>query len=466
MRHRLIRTVVAIGFSALIATTAAARSQEQLGHAALITDIHFNPFDPPNLARDLVNNPVENWPAIFNGLEEQEMSRWGSDTNYALLASSLESFSQAASTSDFGIVLGDLLAHKFSAKIAAALDGAQTQNDVQALATKTTLFVGDAISRALPEKPIFVVLGNNDSGCGDYEITPGGTYLAETREMVRRMAGAHLLSGDFDETYAAGGYYAVRHPTLPKTKILVINNVLWSERYRDRCGADGQAAANAMMNWLREQLEGQKSAGGSVWLVQHIPWGIDPHTTANAHAAACPDKVVPFLQESLSAQLLETMREYQPIILASFASHIHTDGYRLLTDSKAQPSIAQKIVPAVSPVYNQNPGFEIMTYDTQSGRPSDLSTYYLANLESASMAVPGDWRLAYRFSDVYGFKRYSPEAVADLAVRAETGGDSAATYRRLAELGHGKLPDAELAAYSCAITNLNRQDFTACYCGG
>src|SRR5438067_2278095 len=83
---------------------------------------------------------------------------------------------------------------------------------------------------------IVVGLGNNDSECGDYRLEPNGPFLAGLRDAVRTMAGTQLLAPDFDTTFAAAGYYSMRHPAADGVDIVVVNDVLWSTDYRDRCG--------------------------------------------------------------------------------------------------------------------------------------------------------------------------------------------------------------------------------------
>lgn len=456
------RVVAAAGLLALAWPVDAA---EPSGRVALISDIHLNPFDPPDLVGQLAGRPVAAWPAVFAAIDKQSMSPWGSDTNYALLSSSLAAFAKTAADSDFAIVLGDFLAHEFEAKAAKALGVAETDDQVGAFAVNTTMFVGDALARALSGKPVIVALGNIDSACGDYEITPGGRYLARTKDMVRRLAGADLVAPDFDQTYGAGGYYAVRHPQQPRTVILVINDILWSAKYRDACGSGGESAAEAMLDWLRAKLAGQRAAGGSVWLVQHIPWGIDSFATAHSKEAACEAKAVPLLREPYRTGFVELLRAYGDVVQASFASHIHTDDYRLLVDDKSHPVVAQKIVSAISPIYGQNPGYAIADYDAKKGAPTDFSTYYLANLDGASLAMPGMWRFEYTFSEAYDLPQYSAEAVATLAEAVATGGAAAETYRRLYQVGHGQLPEKDLTTYACAITRLDRDSFAKCNCG-
>jgi hypothetical protein len=468
LHKQLVRAVRAVALAVAVfhVPIPSASAAEPAGAFALISDFHLDPFDPPELAARLAAEPVENWPAVFATIAEQAMSPWGRDTNHALFASSLAAFAKSAAETDFAIVPGDFLAHEFETKAAAALGVDQRDEKVRDLAINTTLFVGDSLARALPDKPIILALGNNDSDCGDYEITPGGRYLAETREMIRRLAGADLVAADFDETYSAGGYYAVRHPGLPETLILVVNDVLWSANYEDACGSGGEAAAEAMLIWLGDALASQRAEGGAVWLVHHIPWGIDPYSTAHSREPTCTAKVVPFLREPYAGSFIGLLREYKDIIQASYSGHVHTDDYRLLVDDKAGVLGLQKIPPAISPIYDQNPGYQIVSYDLKTGVPTDFSTYYLANLDSASLAVPGDWRFEYTFTEAYGVPHYSPDGVAEMVKKVEAGGATAETYRRLYMVGHDMLPEKDLPAYICAMTKLEQEDFTECYCGG
>jgi sphingomyelin phosphodiesterase acid-like 3 len=419
------------------------RAAGDSGTFAVISDIHFNPFAPP---------------------KDQTTSRIGEDSNQALLASGLAAFARAMASADFAIVPGDLLAHGFNAKAAASLGVDPSSPAVDDVAAKTTLFVADALAGALGGKPAFVALGNEDSKCGDYKIEPGGAYLAATRETVRRLVGAERLEADFAETWAAAGYYAARHPTLANGLIVVLNDVLWSPSYQDTCGSNGHAAAAAMMNWLGAKLARQRAAGGRVWMVHHIPWGIDAYATLNAKAPSCAAKVVPFLREPFASGLRALLMEYRDVIQASFSGHTHFDDYRLQIDQSGTVAGLDKITPALSPIFGQNPGFQVFTYDRQSGAPSDFSTWHLTN--PGAVAEAAQWRLEYTFTEAYRQPRYAPDIVGTLRQAMMKDGPVRDTYRRLYTVGRGELGVDGLAAYLCAIGHTDVASFTTCYCGG
>jgi sphingomyelin phosphodiesterase acid-like 3 len=440
-----------------------ARGQGDVGTFAVISDVHFNPFDPPALAATLVRSAPAAWPAAFATVTGQAMSRIGQDTNHALLASGLAAFARTTAGADFVIVPGDFLAHEFNAKAAMALGVGAASPVVAEMTVKTTLFVADALADALAGKPVIVALGNEDSSCGDYRIEPGGSYLAATREAVRRLVGAERPAPDFAETWAAGGYYAARHPTVANGLMIVLNDVMWSSLYQNACGSHGLAAADAMMRWLRDRLVQQRAAGGRVWLVHHVPWGIDAYATINAKAPSCAARVVPFLKEPFASELQMLLAEYSDVIQASFSGHTHFDDYRLLIDQRGAVIGLDKITPALSPIFGQNPGFQVFSFNRRTGAPTDFSTWYLSNPGDAAPAA--DWRFEYTFTEAWRQPRYSPDIVGTLWQAMTKDSAVRDTYRRLYKVGRGELSADGLAAYLCAIGHLDVTSFTACYCG-
>ena len=246
----------------------------------------------------------------------------------------------------------------------------------------------------MPGKPVIVALGNNDASCGDYHIDPGGSYLAATRETVRRLVGAHLVAPDFDETYAAGGYYALRHPTAPDVDIIVLDDVLWSERYVNSCGTSeaGMAAAKGMMAWLGKRLAEARDHGGHIWLVHHIPVGIDPIATVKSNAASCPAKVVSYLKEPFASGYLKLLIDYADVIQASFTGHIHFDDYRLIGDGGGPALDVEKIAPGISPIFGQNPGLPYLLIRSRNRCAARFC--HLLPCQSRDCRKPGRGRLA------------------------------------------------------------------------
>jgi hypothetical protein len=445
-----------------------AHSTEPGGTVAVVTDIHFNPFAAPEIAPQLVSSGPKDWPAILTSARRQGFSGRGKDTDQGLLASALSVLSEQAANADLVFVSGDLLGHQFQELAAWALGTRATAEAVRELASKTAVYVADALRAALPGRPVVLALGNNDSACGDYELEPGGTFLTSLRDVVRNLAGPDHLGEDFNQTYAAGGYYMMRHPRVAETTILVFSDVLWSANYQNACGKDGGQAAEAMMDWLERQLREARAGHRKVWLVHHIPAGIDAYTTLKASAElSCPAQVTPFFKEPFATRFGMLLREYASNIQANFSGHTHQDSYRLVMNGGIAVGV-EKVTPSISPIFGNNPGFHLFDYDRQTGELRDFATWYLTNLEQASAGGPADWRREYVFTQAYGQPTYSAAAVSQIEKTIlgsdATGEGVRSTFRQLYPVSHGELGAEALPAHACSIGNLDLSSYTACYC--
>jgi sphingomyelin phosphodiesterase acid-like 3 len=441
-----------------------ARAENATGSFLHVSDIHFDPFATPGVAASLLPLNVDRWQARLVAAPDQTMARFGEDTNFPLLDSALAAMHAAARDVDFIIYTGDMLAHRFEDKAAKALQVEPRSSLVQAMAVETTIFVAKALARVASGRPVIIALGNNDAACGDYRIDPGGPYLAATRNTVRELLGNLEIDPGFDRTYAAGGYYAVRHPARPDITILVLNDVLWSNEYRDACGSDGVRAGTVMLDWLEAELRQHEARGRKVWLVHHIPIGYDSYSTSHAADAPCPARPVPYLRQPFADAFVQLIKRYSSIIDAGFAGHIHYDDFRLVVAPGGGAVAVEKIAPGISPIFGQNPGFLVFSYARRTGRPIDYAAHYLSNLGAARLARDGQWREEYEFTRRYGQRRFSPAAVATVLRRLKRRGTTQRDYRMLYNVSRGELASSVLPAYACAIANIDRRSFDACYC--
>ncbi len=450
----------------LLVAPATALAKEPSGTFAVISDIHFNPFDPPDLAPRLAAAPPGDWAAIFATVEDQKASSYGSDTNYALLKSAVDALTRAAAGVDFVIVPGDFLAHDFERTAARALGVGEDDPAVRNLTAKTTVFVAETLRAALPATPLIPALGNDDAECGDYRIEPDGPFLAATAAALRETLGKDALDPDFEETYLNGGYYAVRHPTVPDAVVIVLNDTLWSAKYDDSCGAGDPDGAADMLVWLEERLARAKGAGDSVWMVRHVPAGIDAYATAHSRAPTCAERITPLLREPYATRLPELMREYAAPVQASLTGHIHHDSYRILTAPDGTILDVDKIVPAISPVFGQNPSFQIFRYEVTTGAPTGFETRYLSDLDAVSLSSPGTWKIEYDFADVYGMPDFSAQSVMAMWRSIAVPGPMRETFARLYNVGHGSISEEDMPSFLCALRHVDVEAFAACYCGG
>jgi sphingomyelin phosphodiesterase acid-like 3 len=219
-----------------------------------------------------------------------------------------------------------------------------------------------------PIQRSFLHWGNDDSYCGNYQLQPQGQFLADTLAILRALVGA-LASLGFDRNWMSYGNYSV---TVPGLRMIFPNTVFFSANYHNGCGSAADAdPGSATLAWLETELAAAERAQQRVWLVYHIPPGVDGFTTLRR--GSCPDAIIPMWRQTYAEAFYALTRRYSDTIVASFAGHIHMDDFRLLGGDNGYYGFVL-ITPALSPIYGQNPAFRTVTSDCRrrNSRSDDL----------------------------------------------------------------------------------------------
>ncbi|HYU30518.1 MAG TPA: metallophosphoesterase [Thermoanaerobaculia bacterium] len=418
-----------------------------------ISDIHFDPFYDPKLVPQLGKADVEAWKGIFEGSQVTAWSTYGSDTNFPLLRSTLAALQSAAPKPDFILISGDFLGHGFQQSFDKAFPDTGSTAAFESFVRKTIGFVTAQLREAFPEVPIYPALGNNDSYCGDYQIDPAGPFLAALQGIWRPLLGS--APGTFDETFPLGGFYSVPHPTVPKQRIVVLNSVFFSRKYKNACGSVGDPAS-LELGWLAYTLQRAALAGETVLIVEHIPPGIDVFSTLQA-TGPCQTNPVPLWQANALSTYQQILAAAPGTVAASFAGHTHIDDFRLPAGGGFVHG-----TPAVSPVYNNNPGFQVFTYDRASGALADFRTIYL----DVSGGDNTPWAVEYDFQQSFGQTAYNATTLQTVqqAIVADpvTRGNFFTFYPVRSQ--KGSIDPQSWKAYACGITSSTPADFASCYC--
>src|SRR5205814_6177872 len=172
------------------------------------------------------------------------ISAYGADTNYPLLQSFLADLKTRAASARFITITGDLLGHDFPQNIQ-LYSADKSEEAYESFTTKTIQFIAAQIRSAVPSMPIYAVLGNNDSDCGDYEITPGGWFIK-------------VFAKAWATKFNADGRYDVAAP-MPHTRIIGLNTIYLSANYDNACGEEGIDYGAQTLTWLRRRLEAAKA---------------------------------------------------------------------------------------------------------------------------------------------------------------------------------------------------------------
>lgn len=426
----------------------------------VMSDIHFNPLYDPTLADRLVAADPSQWQGIFATSGKTGLGAYGSDSVWPLVDSALTSMKAAEPHPAFIVFPGDFLTHKFRDLYNTAVSNPTTEG-FQAFVAKTMAFLVARIMETFPGVPILPTLGNNDDDCGDYEIQPNGPFVTATLDLAKRMVGG-ATGADFDAAWLMGGNYSVPHPTLPKTRVVSVNTVYLTPNYSNACGAaNSPDPATATLTWMTDTLAAAQAAGELVWIVQHVPPGIDAFSTSTY--TKCP-AVAPMFAPQHQAGYEAAVSRYAASIPVIFTGHTHMDDFRLLGDTGA--GTFALVTPGISPVFGQNPGFRIFTLADDGGL-LDQSTYALTNLTTAATAGDAVWREEYRFRAAWSVPRVDLSALQSVYERIASDEAAAAQYVTFYAVsnpaGVGLTP-ANDDAYVCAAGATGTAAFVQCYC--
>lgn len=431
----------------------------------VFTDLHFNPFDDPALVDRLAAAEPAGWQAILESSTVTRFSPYGQDANYRLIASALASMRTTVPNPDFIVFTGDFLGHNFRTLFNQT---ASDPSDVryQDFVIKTMRFLGGLFAASFPNVPLVPALGNNDSLCGNYKIEPDGPFLHATADLIRGMIGPAAVAPDFAATWQAGGFYSMPHPTAPGIRLVVLNDIFFTPRYSNDCGQAGSDPGAAELAWLQSTLAGSRSNGEKVWLVYHVPVGIDAFSTVEQHGA-CPTAVEAFFQPRYAAPFQDLMGAFGDTIQLAVAGHTHKDDFRLIPAGGQAVSYGH-IAPAISPVYQQNPAYQVFVYDPANGAIDNVLTFYLTNLPAAGVFTPADWAFEYDFNTAYGQSGLSTAALRAAYRAIGSGGEAQAdymTYYAVSRSYDQEITPANVHSFHCADGNIDSAAYTRCSCG-
>lgn len=452
----------------LVAITGIGQASAQ-NQVLLMSDLHFNPLASCDLARKLAqadpikpkgSSSAESWKDILDR-EPQKYSKYTEDTNFALLQWSLTAMQSESPHPLLVMITGDLLVHQFWDKFHECFGGNSTKKEFSAFVRKTMTFLADQIGLTFPNAPIIPALGNNDSDCGDYMIDPGGpflrTFAKSWSKLVHRPPSRWNIKSDFKNMAANAGYYTATILTPRKTHIMMIvtNTTVWPSRYDPACDHSNSDPRIGQLDWLRSTLEQARASHQQVWILGHIPPGIDVFATlrtSGSHIATMYD-------EGYNLAVISAIHDYGPTVKIGFFGHSHNDDFRLLDAGTRNTPL--QLIPSISPIHGNNPAFAVLTVDDDLD-PQNYTVYAL-NLDA-----PQQWPKEYDFQTEYDQKGFSGKDL--LALSTKVANDNKVRERFAKHFtagrnGRGGITVQNWRAYWCSLTNLESISYSRCLSG-
>ena len=272
------------------------------------------------------------------------------------------------------------------------------------------------------------------------------------------------------QTFAEGGYYSVSLPTpIQHVRLIVLDDLFMSRKYASCGDKPDSTAATAEIGWLRQELAHARQEKEGIWVMGHIPPGVDPFSTAAKLRNVCGGQQ-PEMYLS-SPALSEALAEYGDVVRLGIFGHTHMDEMRLLKpetsreSSAAKQGVAIKLVPSISPIDGNNPSFTVASIDASSGILKDYRVF----AASDSSGVGTSWLEEYDYAKSFHQASFSAPDVLQLMAgfRADRAGSTepSQSYMR-----NYFVRDISLAIkafwpqYVCALTNSTADAFRNCTC--
>lgn len=443
------------------------------GRFLSFSDLHFNPFYDQSLAPQLAQADAAQWESIFATSSKTTLPSYGQESNYPLFTSLLASMRQVEPQPDFILFSGDLLAHHFSERYAQAT-GDSSQAGLESFIAKTVDFFARTVDQYFPRTPVYLCLGNNDAYAGDYRIIPQGEFLKDSAQLLaERFFESSANQSAFQEQYPLGGYYAVELPGGESTRLLVLDTNFFSVNYpqEQMTRAAGYDPGLRELNWLERQLDQARDQGQKVWLMAHIPPGVNVYNTLHeaGNTLYHLDQVPGFWRETYRQKFVELLNSHAASIAAVFSGHTHMDDFRLsyLDDQANRPALLIHINPAVSPQFGNNPAFKLFEYRPGSLELLDYTTYYVDVGQEgiASQGSTASWSREYSFRQAYGRQAITPLELDAIYRGLEWDQglqDKYMLYYRVSDTEHPFKPQ-ELKAYRLGIGVLDPAEYKTRY---
>ena len=444
----------------------------------MLSDIHFDPFHDPGKVPQLISSPAAQWLAILSAPDtptqaadfaalQKTCKMRGIDTPFPLLTSSLHAAAIAQPHPDFVTVSGDLLAHKFDCRFQQLAPKA-IEADYSAFAARTVEFVALELHATFPQSPVYFALGNNDSGCGDYKEDIDSKFLQADAQSFAADVDKPNSKAVLAEFAKEGDYNALLPAPFHDTHLIVLQDIFESKKFTACNNTKNPRAESEQIAWLRTQLNTARAHHEHVWIMAHIPPGVDAYSTISDNRDVCGGKAPEMFLDS--SAFADAITDFPDVIRLVLLGHTHNDEMRIY--SSALGKIPGKLVPSITPVNGNNPAFTIAQVDPKTATLVD----YTVTSASNQTGIDTKWSEEYRYSTTYNLPDFSAASAAKLLgnFTADKNGSTASSeaYERFYFVGGPGIPASLKAAamrlvwpaYACSIAQVTEADYRHCVC--
>ena len=224
-----------------------------------------------------------------------------------------------------------------------------------------------------PGTIILPVLGNNDVLPDYYLDIVANSKSSQLKWIGDTLLELEVLSEEEATLFRYGGYYA---RTIGNVRIVCLNTVIYSVEHTPKI-PDFNSDPLDQFTWLQRELE----SNDNVYIMGHIP----PTISSYGHDDMWDEKYRLLYQE--------IVQMYASKIRAHLFGHFHDNEFRALPST----TLSTFVGPSITPVYNNNPAYQVIQYQTSNGQLEDMDLY-IFNLSDSSAT---SWTKLYSMVEEY-----------------------------------------------------------------
>lgn len=284
----------------------------------------------------------------------KNMSVDGQDTGADFLKITLNEFQKLSQHADFIINLGDLPTH---------LLFVTPKRGEYERAVFRGLYMADK-----DKKPMFYVVGNNDSLLGNYQLfeykDQSPLNFASDWKGACAYCDGLIIN---DQHMKHDGYYSAY--VMPDNKdimLIALNTVEWAKIPALAFAVyDQDKDAQEQLNWLETQLKTHHAK--QLLIAMHIPPGF-----------MFDGK--PMWRPQYQKRFIDLLQKYQPSYgqITLLTGHTHMDELRKIKLNNGAAVYAYS-TPAISRIHHNNPGMKLFDFNNNM-QIANFTTYYTSNL--------------------------------------------------------------------------------------
>lgn len=232
--------------------------------------------------------------------------------------------------------------------------------------------------------PVFPLVGNHDTYPA-FQFPARAPFFVY--DFVRQNWGAFLSKASLDRMAGANQFYSER--VMPGLRIVAVNTAMFfCANFLMPLTAQDPGGQNA---WLRAELADARAKGDKVFLIAHVPFGLDEETRIYQ------------MWQGFHDRLLDAMDGFHGnTIVASFYGHNHINSFKLLRNRDGSGASVGFLASSVSPKPLENPSITKYVFDLDAPFTIRERINYYIDLAESNAQGRVVWKRSFSTAESYG----------------------------------------------------------------